>query len=234
MVQNLGISVPDVLAGVRTVVDWPRTVVDRLVERASEIDGFRMPGATEIDTELQEHWQANDMDAEFPLVQQDSLVGGRGYMIIGSPDEPGESPIVTVESPLNMAMMWDPRRRMVTAAYQSYEVEGVYRAALYLPDVTISMSREETGAWVVDNRDDHRFGEVPVVRFSNRSRSSDREGCRRSPARSWTPPTRRAGRCWAWRSPARCTPSRTCGSSGRRSRRSRTLTAPRSRRWTWR
>jgi hypothetical protein len=183
-VQNLGISVPDVLAGVRQVVDWPRICVDRLVERASEIDGFRLPDATEIDSELQEHWQANDLDAEFPLVQQDSLVGGRGYMIVGSPDSAGDSPIVTVESPLNLAMVWDARTRRVTAAYQSYEVRGQYKAALYLPDVTIFMSRDETSQWTIDSRDMHRFGEVPVVRFSNRTRSSDREGCRRSPRRS--------------------------------------------------
>lgn len=175
-VQNLGISIPDILAGIRQVVDWPRIVVDRLVERAGEIDGFRLPNATEVDTELADHWRVNDLDSEFPLVQQDSLVGGCGYMIVGSPDMPGDSPIVTTESPLNLALVWDPRRRMVTAAYQSYEAEGVFKAALYLPDQTISMSRDETSQWVVDYRDDHRFGEVPVVRFPNRPRTSDREG----------------------------------------------------------
>lgn len=174
-VQNLGISVPSVLAGVRTVVDWPRICVDRLVERASMIDGFRLPGATEVDSELGEIWAANDLDAEFPLVQQDSLVGGRGYLIVGSPDVAGDPPLVTVESPLNLAIQWDPRTRSVRAAYQSYEVEGVYRAALYVPGVTIQMSRDESSQWVVDHRDQHGFG-VPVVRFPNRARSSDREG----------------------------------------------------------
>ena len=40
---NLGVSVPQLLAGVRTVVDWPRICVDPLVQRAT-VDGFRMPG----------------------------------------------------------------------------------------------------------------------------------------------------------------------------------------------
>jgi hypothetical protein len=48
---------------------------------------------------------------------------------------------MTVESPLNLSMTWDPRTRRTTAAFQSYEVEGVYRAVLYLPDETIYMSR---------------------------------------------------------------------------------------------
>lgn len=175
-IENLGISVPDVLAGVRTVVDWPRICVDRLTERSSEIDGFRLPGKTEVDDELRAHWVANDLDAEFPLVQQDSLVTRCGYMIAGSPDEPGGSPVVTVESPLNLALGWDPRTRSVRYAYQAFEVEGVFCAALYLPDETIHMSQENGGMWTVDRRDRHKFGEVPVVRFPNRARTSDREG----------------------------------------------------------
>jgi hypothetical protein len=173
--QNLGISVPPQLAGVRTVVDWPRICVDPLVQR-SVLDGFRLKGATDVDDELAEHWQANDMDAEAPLAFLDSLVAGRGYVIVGSPDVDGDSPLVTVESPDNLAMMWDPRTRRCTAAYQSYQVEGIFRAVLYLPDETISMSRDEARAWSVDDRDQHGFGEVPVVRFPNRSRTNDREG----------------------------------------------------------
>lgn len=175
-IRNIGISIPAVLAGVRQVVDWPRICVDRLVERASTIDGFRLPGATEVDPDLQAMWAANDLDAELPLLQQDSLAGGRGYMVIGSPDDGSDVPVATVESPLNLSLAWDARKRAVIAAYQSYEVDGVYKAALYLPDQTVSMSRDETSTWVVDDRDLHGFGEVPVVRFPNRSRSSDREG----------------------------------------------------------
>jgi hypothetical protein len=164
------------LANVRTVVDWPRVCIDPLIPRAV-VDGFRLPGSTDIDSELQEHWQFNDLDAEAPLTWLDSLICGRGYMIAGSADRPGMSPVVTVESPLNLAMNWDPRTRRPTAAYQAYEAEGVYRAVLYLPNKTIGMSRDSTGSgWTIDYVDEHNFGEVPVVRFPNRQRSSDREG----------------------------------------------------------
>lgn len=172
---NLGISIPPALAGIRTVVDWPRICIDPLVQRCI-VDGFRMPGATDVDDELWQHWQANDLDAEAPLCFLDALVYGRGYMIVGAPDSPGDSPIITVESPMNMTMTWDPRTRRPTAAYQAYEVEGMYRAVLYLPNVTISMSRTTADAWAVDSRDEHNFGEVPVVRFANRMRAGDREG----------------------------------------------------------
>jgi hypothetical protein len=175
--QDLGISIPPQLAGVRTVVDWPRICIDPLVQRCV-VDGFRMPGATDVDEEFQQHWEANDLSAEFPLCALDALVFGRGYLIVGSPDEPGDSPLVTVESPLNLSMTWDPRTRKPTAAYQAFEVDGIYRAVLYLPDETISMSREDMngGSWSIDDRDQHNFGEVPVVRLTNRQRSGDREG----------------------------------------------------------
>ncbi|HEU5026581.1 MAG TPA: phage portal protein [Spirillospora sp.] len=175
---NLGISIPPQLAGVRTVVDWPRVVVDKLVERLV-VDGFRLPDATDIDTELQEHWEANDLNAEFPLCLIDALVFGRGYMIVGSPDEPGDSPLVTCESPLNMTVAWDPRTRRIRDAYQAYEVEGVFRSVLYTPDQTIHMSRDSStggGPWQIDDRDQHGFGEPPVVRFVNRARTAAREG----------------------------------------------------------
>lgn len=175
--QNLGISIPAQLQNIRTVVDWPRICVDPLVLR-QVVDGFRIPGAptSALGDELWDFWQANNLDAEFPLCALDSLVFGRGYMIVGTPDDPGDAPLITVESPLNMAMMWDPRTRSPRSAYQAYEVDGIYCAALYLPDVTIMMSRDEAGGWGVDSRDQHNLGEVPVVRFANRTRSADREG----------------------------------------------------------
>lgn len=173
--QNLGVLVPQQLASVKTVVDWPRICVDGILERVVP-DGFRPAGATDDDAELLSHWQANDMDSEAPLAFLDALVVGRGYMIVGAPDEDGDSPLITVESPSNVTMTWDPRTRQTTAAYQSYEVEGVYRAVLYLPDVTVTMSRDQSRDWEIEDRDEHNFGEVPVVRFVNRSRSQDREG----------------------------------------------------------
>jgi hypothetical protein len=173
--NSLGVSIPAQLASVRTVVDWPRVCIDPLIPRAV-VDGFRMPGATDVDSEFAEFFQVNDLDAEAPLAFLDSLICGRGYMIVGSPDRPGDPPLITVESPLNLAMNWDPRTRKPTAAYQAYEVEGVYRAVLYLPDQTISMSRTQSSGWAVDDRDQHGFGDVPVRRLPNRQRSSDREG----------------------------------------------------------
>ena len=174
---NLGVSIPQQLAAVRVIVDWPRITVDPLSQRAI-VAGFRLPGATDADSELMEHWQANGMDAESPLCFLDSLICGRGYMVVGSPDQPGDSPLITVESPLNMSVQWNPRTRKAMSAYQAYEAEGQFFAALYLPNETITMTRQDMSAdqWRVVDRDQHNFGEVPVIRFPNRPRSDNREG----------------------------------------------------------
>jgi hypothetical protein len=175
---NLGVSVPQILSNVRTVVDWARGTIDPLIQGAVP-DGFRLAGATDIDDELAEHWAANNMDAEIPLAFLDSLVAGRGFGVVGSPDEPGDSPIITVESPKNMSLVWDPRTKRTKAAYQAYEVEGVFRSVLYLPNVNVKMSRDMTTAtsfWTIDDRDEHNFGQVSVVRLANRARTADREG----------------------------------------------------------
>lgn len=174
---SLGISIPPQLAGVRTVLDWPRACVDPLVMRAA-VDGFRLPDSTDVDTELGEMWDRNDMDGEFPLAILDSLVAGRGYGIVGAGDLPGDVPVVTAESALNMTAQWDARSKRITSAYQAYEDEGIYFSALYLPNKTIFMQRGDLSdnGWVITDVDEHNFGEPPVVRLVNRARSSDREG----------------------------------------------------------
>lgn len=174
---DLGISIPPTLSFLRTVVDWPRIAIDPLVSR-QRIDGFRLPGAVDVDDDLMGIWQANNMDAEAPLSFLDALMLGRGYMIGGSPDvsSPVKRALITVESPFNLAMNWDPRTRQGTAAYQSYENQGIFVAVLYTPDYDIHMSREGTGQWQIDDRDEHHLGELSVKRLPNRARSSDREG----------------------------------------------------------
>jgi hypothetical protein len=170
---DLGVTVPAQLSRVRTVVDWPRICIDPLVQRAV-VDGFRLPNSTDVDTELSAIWQANNLDAEAPLCYLDALIYGRAYQIVGTNDDGG--PLITVESPLNMAVQWDPRARRIVAAYQVFEDDGITRAALYKLDETVQMSRDGSSPWVVDHRDQHKLNDTLVVRFANRQRTSQREG----------------------------------------------------------
>lgn len=187
--QDLGISIPPQLQGLRTVVGWPQIGVDALVNRCV-VEGFRYPGTTDVDDDLMGIWQANDLDNESTLAHLDSLIYGRAYGIVGPSDDGTDGqPLITYESPINMICNYDARLRRVTAALQLYldtqytsDMYGHEVAVLYLPDRTIYMAREQgigvpTGtSWDITDRDDHGLGYVPVARLANRQRLGDREG----------------------------------------------------------
>lgn len=189
--QDLGISIPPQLRGLRTVVGWPQIGVDALVNRCI-VEGFRYPDATDVDEDLMSIWQANNLDAEAPLANLDALVYGRAYGIVGPADADSTTgqPLITFESPVNMIAMYDARIRRVTSAFQIFmdssftsDMYGHEVAALYLPDRTIHMAREVItdspnggGQWEITDRDDHGLGFVPVVRLANRQRLQDRQG----------------------------------------------------------
>ena len=185
--QDLGISIPPQLKGLRTVVGWPAIGVDALVNRTI-VEGFRYPGQTDVDDDLMSIWQANDLDNEAPLAHLDALIYGRAYGIVGPGDDStsGE-PLITYESPINMIAAYDARSRRVSSALQIYldtaydsDMYGQEIAALYLPDRTIHLARDAASAlstgWQVVDRDDHGLGFVPVTRLANRQRLTSRDG----------------------------------------------------------
>lgn len=188
--QDLGISIPPALSNLRTVVGWPRVGVDALSNRC-RVDGFRYPGSSDTDDDLWDIWQSNNLDGEAQLAQLDALVYGRSYIVVGPGDEPGDQPLITAESPINMTALWDARLRRCSAALQVYldtnytsDMYGQEVAALYLPDRTIHMTRAATsvasvltaGQWEITERDNHGLGRVPVVRMANRCRVANRDG----------------------------------------------------------
>lgn len=175
--EQLGIAVPDDLHRFVTIVNWPRTYVDAIVARLHP-QGFLLDG--QADDDLWRIWQANNLDTEFRMALVDMLVFGRGYLCVGTNDETPDTPLVTVESPMQMIHEWSNRYRRVTAAARFYieEIDGKKerRATLYLPNATIWVKRDRSG-WVEDGeRDNHDLGRVPVEPLVNRSQSDDRYG----------------------------------------------------------
>lgn len=185
--QLLHISVPPTLENLRTIVGWCRIGVDALVNR-SIIEGFRYPGKLSVDEQIMAIWQANNLDGESMLAHLDALMYGHVYTIVGTGDMP-DTPLITCESPMNMAANYDLRTHSVTAALQVYadtdytsDMYGQEVAALYLPDRTIHLARDaqngdpSQAAWQIYDRDDHELGFVPVARIANRQRLSRRTG----------------------------------------------------------
>jgi hypothetical protein len=175
LIRDLGISIPPQVRGLHTVVGWPATVVDSLDERL-DVEGFRYASSSDGDDELWNIWQANDLDEESQLGHLDALIYGCAYAAVGSNDD--GSPLITVESPRDVSVLWDPRWREITAALRVYGGDDYGRnkqATLYLPDETVYLA-QDAGGWDVLNRDRHNLGAVPVARLANRQRTSERDG----------------------------------------------------------
>lgn len=166
----------------QVVINWPRLVVDSIEERL-DVEGFRLPGEATANEELWRIWQANDLDEQSQQGHLDALVMRRAYVVVGSNERDPGTPIVTVESALDMFAEHDPRTRHVAAAVKRWcEGEGqdeVEHATLYLPEATVWWLKGTDGVWVEDPdnpRDDHKLGEVLVEVLGNRTRLKHRNG----------------------------------------------------------
>lgn len=175
VIQNLRIAIPRELEFLRTIVGWPAMAVDPYVERL-HADGFRLAGATDVDERIADVMAANGFDAEQSLSFTDALSMGHSYWTVGSPLEPGDAPLITVESPLNMSVLWDLRGINARAAMQEFWSDGRLHASVLVPGKTITMALDDNGKWVIADRDEHGFDFVPVVRVVNRPRTHERNG----------------------------------------------------------
>jgi hypothetical protein len=193
---------PDVLREVEdriqaVALGWPSLAVDPLEERL-DILGFRYPedGAPDPDADpeelasasgdenLQRVWQENDLDEESQMGHVDAFVMRRAYATVGvQNDGDTDIPLVTVESPLEMFALIDPRTRQVRAALRRWTEEydllkataPMQYATLYLPNLTAWFDRGPNG-WQETGRDEHGIGQPLVAALTNRGRLADRYG----------------------------------------------------------
>lgn len=165
----------------QVVINWPQLVADSLEERL-DVEGFRFPEEAEADDELWRIWQANGLDAKSHQGHLDALVMRRSYVIVGTREDDATTPLITVESALDVYAEHDPRTGKVRAAVKRWceEEEGaspIEHATLYLPNATSWWTKDRSGVWVEDlddkgepTRDEHGLGEVFVVLLANRAR----------------------------------------------------------------
>lgn len=176
--EQLGYAIPDDLREFVTIVAWPGTYVDAVCDRQTVV-GFRRFGESDADPDLMRIWQANKLDAESSMARVDRGVFGRGYYCLGSNDDDAETPLITVESPMQMTHEWSNRKRRATAAARFYTDDSgpkkTRHATLYMPNVTKWLVREN-GRWVEEEADEHELDRVPVVPLVGRQRTHDRYG----------------------------------------------------------
>lgn len=176
VVENLRIAIPKELEFIRPSLGWAAQAVDPYVERL-HADGIRLPNATDSDSDLSAMLDANSFGALQSLAFTDALSMRAAYWCAGSPVEKGDPPLLTVESPLNVAVLWDLRGTSARAVWMEYRDEvGAIRAALMAPRLTIQLATNDKGEWVIVDRDEHGFDFVPIVRMANRPRTHALDG----------------------------------------------------------
>lgn len=170
----------------QVVVNWPRLVVDS-VEHRLDVEGFRFAvpgsGGGENDgdeataDDLWRIWQANNLDEGSQQAHVDALVMRRSFLIVGTNPKDPTTPLITVESPLQMEVDYEPATRAVRAAVKRwYEVDpvtGAIRdemATVYLADRTVHYAKTVPSGWSQISEDVHELGVVPVVPLVNRGR----------------------------------------------------------------
>lgn len=159
-------------------VNFPRLACTSLAERLT-IAGF-----TSEDDSADRVWAAwarNGMADASAQAHLDALIYGRSFVAVWA-DAAGRAQ-VTVESPLNTAVLFDPVTRAVTAALKRWEDDEQGHAVLYLPDTIhrLSAPGHAAGAypstgWRVIESIDNPFGMVPIIPIVNRGRLAELDG----------------------------------------------------------
>lgn len=171
-------------------VNFPKLVVTSLAERL-EVTGFRRDGQNHEG--LWSAWRRNRLRDLAAQAHLDALVYGRSHVIVWADDRGRAS--VTVESPLQVAVLRDPVTRQVTAGLKRWvDADGFAGAALYLPDevrllrgnrvvnveTTSSWQVPVDGftstGWTVVETVRNPMGVVPVVPIVNRGRLTEIDG----------------------------------------------------------
>lgn len=148
----------------RIVSNIPRLAVSSLAERL-RIIGFK-------GTYVWPEWLANDLDQQSVVLHREALLFGDAYVICWARSD--GSPLVTVESPRQVAVVKDPATREVTSAVKRWRTRTTTEAMVYLPDRVERWRANTMGAAApaFDRLEvlDNPLGVVPVVNFCNADR----------------------------------------------------------------
>lgn len=145
-------------------VNIPRVLVNSLAER------MRVTGMTCASADVWADFIENDLDQLAGSVHRSALLYGQSFVVVWGD---GTKPIVTVESPLNVAVLTDPATKEITSACKKWEdkTKGETHVMLYLPDEiqhwrADSVGTANTSFKLVETLD-NPMGQVCVVRFLN-------------------------------------------------------------------
>lgn len=160
--------------------NWCRLIVDAVAERL-KLTGFRF-GDDQTDEDAWLIWQANGMDADHEMAQNDALVIGRSYILVWPDDETPTGVRISVEHALQTTIAYEPgnRRRRIAALKTYVDVlagrryawlatsDAAYLWSRSATDVEIEDGTIESGptvppTWELLEVADNPLGQVPVI-----------------------------------------------------------------------
>ena len=138
----------------------------------SMAERLRVTGFTGDTGTVWDDWRRNDLDQLAGIAHREALTLGESYVIVWA-DTMGR-PLVTVESPEQVAVMRDPATREVTRAVKRWESPAGTHAVMYEPDRITKWLAPNPGAYVsgfeLKETLHNPFGTVPVVPLRNSDR----------------------------------------------------------------
>lgn len=163
--RHLGIAIPPHLTSIETVIGWPSKAVDDLEQRI-DLDGFVIPGTNMHNLGLDVIWDANQLSLESTQAHTSALKYAVSFVAVLAGDKASGEPEVIMRplSATASTALWDPIRRRVDAALSVTSVDGfgVNEFILYLADKIITVSRTDTGSWVIEDAA-HNLGRAPIA-----------------------------------------------------------------------
>lgn len=156
------------------VLNFPELVVDAHNDRL-DVEGFRFPGESSGNKDLWAIWQANNMDEQSVMGHAEALGLSRAAAIVGASPDLGGPPVITVESPFDVAWTRDPRSGRAVSGMKCW-VEGAQEWRSVYDEQRTRVVTRENGAWRVVQTIEHGLGRLPLVPLVNKPRIRFRDG----------------------------------------------------------
>jgi len=187
--EKFGISIPEELRDVETVIGWPAKTVDVLEQRLN-FEDYVMPEESSLLDDLAEIDAMNNMGLERSQAHVSALIHGTAFVFVTAGDEAAGEPeiVYSIRSARQATALYNRRARRLDAALEVVSGRGSeLTEILYMPDRVLVMERDQNGTWTVDRRP-NPTGRVLCVPLIHRPFIERKFGMSRitRPVMSWT------------------------------------------------
>ena len=173
-IKQVGTVIPPQYLNIGLALGWAAKGVDGLARRCN-LEKMVWPTGDLDSLGMSELADGNFLFSEFNQAETDSLLHGVSYLITTQGMEGEPKALVHAKDALNATGDWNVRTRSLDSllSITARHEEKVTGFILYLPDLTVSASKDSSG-WSVE-RQTHSWG-VPAEPLVYRPRSSRRMG----------------------------------------------------------